>query len=349
MADMASVSKQSVFLGFLALLCVPLGLSAVPPAASGLSQPATGSLAAATGEFLTASGVADPDIWSSARLSAPSFTIHRDVPEVRLQFTVSDELGHPVKGLTAGDVRILDNESAVPRIRHFSQSEDLPLQIGILLDVSDSVHKTVAREKLASDLFLQSVLRPETDRAFVLAFSSESRVWQAPTGDRESLRQSLSGIREQGTATNLYDAVFYACRGRFAQNGDSGIVQRILLLLSDGNDTGSLHALPDAVAQAQLHDVQIYALSIHPKRGTSAGDEILMRLADETGGHFYMANSESELRAVFASMEQQMRTQYSVSFPPAGGRAGFHTLRVEMTNRRKAHIQARQAYYLDSQ
>ena len=95
--------------------------------------------------------------WTLAKSIFPVYTIRRTVPEVRFQFSVADEHGRLVTGLSANDVRIFDNQSVVQRIRQFSRMEDLPLQLGILLDVSDSVQKNVAHEKRAAQVLVQQV------------------------------------------------------------------------------------------------------------------------------------------------------------------------------------------------
>jgi VWFA-related protein len=286
--------------------------------------------------------------WAVARSAVPGYTIRRIASEVQLQFSVTDEHRRLVNGLTAGDVRIYDDQSEVKVLRNFSRVDDLPLQIGILVDVSDSVQKTVLREKLATQFFVQQVLRPQTDRAFLMAFSQEVRVWQASTGNPDALELALDRIQQLGFATNLYDALFSACLNQFSRSEENETVQRIIVLFSDGDDTGSLHALADAIALAQRREIQIYALSVHPQRKDSPGDTVLRRLAEETGGQFYVAASEKDFAAVFAAMDQQMRTQYYVSFRPERETPGFHELRMEMTGPGKLRIHARQGYYFDA-
>jgi len=278
----------------------------------------------------------------------PSYTIRRTVPEVRLQFSVADERGRLVTSLTQDDFRILDNHLPVPRIQQFSRMEDLPLQFGLLLDVSDSVQKTVFREKLAAQSFVRQVLRPQTDRAFLMAFGRDVKLWQSSTGDRTELSQALQRIQQLGYATNLYDGLFGACFGQFPELADHELAQRIIVVFSDGEDTGSLHDMPDVIALAQRREIQIYAVSVHATRRLSHGDDVLQRLADETGGRFYLASTDSDFPAIFAEMEQQMRTQYYVSFRPQKETPGFHELRLELTGPQKLHVRARQGYYFDA-
>lgn len=323
------------------LLCDPLS-PVLSDYAGGSSPTADSELLASSS---TTTGGSAPQARAIAGLIAPAYTISRTVPEVRLHFSVADERGRQVNDLGSGSLRILDNRIQVERIRDFARLRDLPLQIGMLIDVSDSVRKTVVREKLASHLFVQLVMRPQTDSAFLMAFGSENKLWQASTGDRAALYFALERMQQHGFVTNLYDGLFDACRGYFPENPEHQLAQRVLVLFSDGVDTGSLHALTDAVAIAQHNDIQLYAVSVHSRRITARGDQVLMHAAEQTGGRFYVADSEKDFPAIFAAMEQQMRTQYSVSFQPAEQTPGFHSVRLEIAGPEKLQVRARQGYY----
>src|SRR5664279_1358833 len=170
--------------------------------------------------------------WTIARSTLPGYTIRRTVPEVRLQFSVADEHGRLVTDLSARDLRIFDNQSAVQQIRHFSRQQDLPLQMGILLDVSDSVQKTTSREKLATRFFVQQVLRPQTDRAFLMAFAANVKLWQPSTGELAALRQAVDRIQQPGYETNLYAGLFAACFNQFPQLDGNDVAQRVIVLFS---------------------------------------------------------------------------------------------------------------------
>jgi Ca-activated chloride channel family protein len=325
------------------------GFSASPAPASASNDPGSTDIAAV--EYLAKNLLPSelrPKPLTLATPSLPGYTIRRTVPEVRLRFSVFDERGRLVTDLSADDIRVLDDQSAVPRIRQFTRADDLPVQVGLLLDVSDSVQKTIAREKLAATAFAERVLRQEADRAFLMAFGRDVQLSQDATSDPATLKQAVLRIRQLGHTTNLYDSVFYSCLNQFSKSDGGAATQRILLLLSDGEDTGSFHSMADAIALAQRREIQIYALSVHPGRKYAPGDATLRRLAEETGGQLYLAGSEKDFPAIFATMERQMRTQYYVSFPPQRPTPGFHDLRIETTSNRNLRIHARQGYYFDA-
>jgi Ca-activated chloride channel family protein len=328
------VRRKSLIVGVLIFFAAVSSAKGSTPDARSLGDAATSS---PTGQS-----------WTLAKSIVPTFTIRRTVPEVRLQFSVADARGRLVTSLSASDFRVFDNQSAVQRIRQFSRLDDLSLQLGILLDVSDSVQKTASREKLATQFFVQHVLRSQTDRAFLMAFAGEAKLWQPSTGDPAALRQALERMQQLGYATNLYDGLFSACFGQFPETNGPDAAQRVIVLFSDGNDTGSLHGIRDVIGLAQRYEIQIFALSIHARRKSNRGDEVLQRLADETGGRFYVAASDKEFSAIFTEMEQQMRTQYAVSFQPQQETAGFHALRLELTGPQKMRVHARQGYYFEA-
>jgi VWFA-related protein len=280
----------------------------------------------------------------NAAFSAPGYTISRTVNEVRLQFTVADEHGHLLQNLSPDDIRVLDDESPVAKFQDFARDDNLPLRLGILLDVSDSVKRVLPEEKNAALGFLNRVLRPQTDRAFVMGFGGNVQLWQAATSDHASLTRAVDRIQQPGWGTVLYDALYSACVERLHNTDDGALVHRAIVVLTDGNDTYSLRTLPEVIAAAQRNEIQIYALTVHKKGLRLAGDVILRCLAEETGGGLFVAQSASELQGAFAEIEQQMRTQYYVSFPPQPT-PGFHALRLEVRSPQNAQVHARRGYY----
>jgi Ca-activated chloride channel family protein len=283
---------------------------------------------------------------SNASLSiTPGYTIRRTVPEVRLQFTIADEHGRLVQNLSPDDIRILDDQVPVARLQDFARDDNLPLRLGIVLDVSDSVKRVLPEEKAAALDFLDRVLRPRNDRAFVLGVGGNVELWQEATSDRARLIEAVNRVHQPGWGTVLFDALYSACVDKLPNGDDGVLVHRAIVVLSDGDDTQSLRTLPEVIAAAQKNEVQIYALTVHRKGLRPAGDAILQRLADETGGEFFVAQSAKEMQSAFADIEQQMHTQYYVSFPPQQSTPGFHSLRFEVRSPQNAQVHARRGYY----
>ncbi|MGO9517657.1 MAG: VWA domain-containing protein [Candidatus Korobacteraceae bacterium] len=365
LADNPIVQKSALIYGLLLALSAAT-LAGIGEWASGGYDGSTSGFESSTAALDSSNSFASPAEYGSNRALAPlpailspavsnvalstnpSYTIHRTVPEVRLQFTVADERGRPVQNLSQDDIRIFDDESPVPKFQDFAHDENLPLRLGILLDVSDSVKRVLPEEKAAALEFLGRVLRPETDRAFVMSFAGNVQLWQGITSDRDGLIQAVNRVHQPGWATVLFDALHSACLDHLSKSDAGMLVHRAIVVLTDGDDTNSLHTLADVIAAAQRSEIQIYALTVHKKGLRPAGDIILQRLADETGGGLVVAPSARELQGAFAAIEQQMRTQYYVSFPPQSS-PGFHALQVEVRTPQNAQVHARRGYYAMAQ
>jgi len=359
-ADYPIVQKSALIYGLMLALSAATLAGIGEWAASGPNTSAAAdadSSLGAPGEYASSRASVLPPLppvsipaMSNVNLStAPGYSIRRTVPEVRLQFTVADEHGRLVQDLSPDDIRILDDQSPVAKFQDFARDEDLPLRLGIVLDVSDSVKRALAEEKAAAIDFLDGVLRPQTDRALVIAFGGNVHVWQDTTNDRASLIEAVNRVHQPGWGTVLFDALYSACVDHLAEGDDGTLVHRAIVVLSDGDDTHSLRTLSDVIAAAQRSEIQIYALTVHKKGLRLQGDAILQRLADETGGGLFVAQSAKELRGAFAEIEQQMRTQYYVSFPPQQSTPGFHALRVEVRSPQKLQVHARRGYYAMAQ
>lgn len=276
-------------------------------------------------------------------LSASDYTIRKTVPEVRLQFTVADEHGRLVPDISQSDLRILDDHVPVTRLQQFEKLSDLPLRLGLVLDVSDSMKRVIEQEKGAAMAFLHSVLRPQTDRAFVMAFGDGIKIWQDNTGELSDLAGAVREAKQSGTGTDFYDALYAACNDQW--RGPDPNVHRVLLVISDGGDTGSLHGLNDVISAAERNEVQIYALSVHTKKKSYSGDAVLQRVADETGGRLFVARKAAEAEMMFRQLEKELRTQYYVSFRPTHHAPGYHALQVDVKAPQKLLVHARRGYY----
>jgi VWFA-related protein len=285
-----------------------------------------------------------PDTSDRLPVDSPGYTFRHDVPEVRLQFTVADERGRLVRDLSAADVEVYDDQSQVKRFSDFQRDDNLPLELGLVLDTSDSVKRVLPQEKRAAVDFLERVMRPQTDAAYVMAVAGEVKTWQNSTTNRQELEDAIDRLKEPGWGTRIFDALYSAC-SETHQLPQGKNLHRAIIVLTDGYDTDSLHTFHDVISAAQRSETQVYPLTIHSTKIVTRGDRVLSYLAESTGGRLYVANSAKDLDAMFAGIEQDLRTQYYVSFPPQQPTPGYHSLRVEVRSPKKLEIHARQGYY----
>src|SRR5450755_982681 len=173
--------------------------------------------------------------------------IRKRVDEVNVVFTVTDKRDHFVKDLTQNDFRVIDDSKPVLSIQSFSRQTNLPLRVGLLIDASNSVRDRFKFEQEAAIEFLNQIIRPKSDRAFVIGFDTTPEVTQDFTADAEALSKGVRLLRAGG-GTAMYDAIYFACRDKLMQ-ADKGVIatRRAIILLSDGEDNQSRVSREEAV------------------------------------------------------------------------------------------------------
>jgi Ca-activated chloride channel family protein len=271
----------------------------------------------------------------------PTVTIRRHIEEVRLTFSVDDDK-RVLKNLPDGTFTIYDNEQEVSPTA-FSADSDLPLRVGLLVDRSDSVRKGFPAEQRAAQQFLCSVLRPDVDSIFLLDFTHQLNFRRTTVGDPDMF--AAVNALAPGGQTALYDALHAAAYYDLMTAAEPQPVRRVILLLSDGDDNDSRHSLDDAIAAAQMNDVSIYAITVHAARGYYQGDGVLAALADATGGRAFVLPNLKHLGAVFSEIQDELRSEYLVSFHPAErNHCGYHSLSVRLQDP-SLHVRARHGYF----
>jgi VWFA-related protein len=177
-----------------------------------------------------------------------------------------------------------------------------------------------------------------------MAFGDTVQIFQDPTSEVADLIGAVKQAKGPGDSTDFFDAVYSACVNQW-KTAENVPVHRVMVVISDGEDTGSRHLLTDVIAAAQRSETQIYTLNLHLRNRGYSGDRVLQRMADETGGRFFIANNAREADAIFSELEQELRTQYYVSFRPQDELPGYHALQVDVQNTRKMMEHARRGYY----
>ena len=249
-------------------------------------NPATAQQAAPAPAAPSSAGTQQPDNSNGDSKDPKIPTVRIRSDEVNVVFTVVDKDGKFVRDLKQNQFRILDNKLPPRQMMNFAAQTDLPLQVGLLIDASNSIRDRFQFEKDAASEFLYEIIRPKADRAFVLAFDEQWDVTQDFTGDIDKLRTGVRVIKAGG-GTAMWDAIYFACRDKLMKEQASGAVRRAIILISDGEDNLSRVFRQEAIDMAQRAEVIIYTISTSLVERHTRGDDDLKALAEATGGRAF--------------------------------------------------------------
>ncbi|MEP7271803.1 MAG: VWA domain-containing protein [Acidobacteriota bacterium] len=266
-----------------------------------------------------------PDPLPRPRIETPrneDGTIRINSDLVTVVTGISRRDGGSLVGLERDDFEVLE-DGVVQDISNFGKVSDLPLSMVMLFDTSLSVISQLDFERRAAGRFLERVMRPQ-DRAALFSFATDVAVLQDFTNRVPLLLNALKQLRSKG-ATSLYDAIFLA-----AEYLKPAVGRHVIVIISDGGDTTSSKDLKQALAQAQLSDVVIYAIYTGDRMSSEnlrdlAAERALANLTAETGGEAYYPASRgnggeseerslAELNEAFGRLADQLRTQYTLGF-----------------------------------
>jgi Ca-activated chloride channel family protein len=261
-----------------------------------------------------------------------------DVDLVLIPCSVTDARGAPVHDLTAAEFRVFDDGAARP-VRHLWVEGGLPLSAGVILDRSASQRSRLREHEAAVEQFLAQVIHAG-DHAFVAAVDENVVLRSEVTGGPRGLRHKLlpSAGEPLGEAcgtlrghslcggTALWNAVYAAAKKLRAREG-----AKALLLLTDGNDTGSTHSADAALEEVEGAGATVYAIR-YPDAlaGSAAGADGLTALAERTGGILFQPPG-GDYAEILRRIESDLRSRYVLGIPAADSAAGVrHRLRVEV-------------------
>ncbi len=272
-------------------------------------------------------------------------TIHARVNEVNVLFTATDKHGRFVRDLGQSDFAILDDHKPPQAVLNFRRETDLPIELGLLVDVSGSVDTRFSFEQQAATAFLQHVLRPGYDRAFVDGFNTETQMAQDFTGNVPLLAAGIQRLHDGG-GTALYDAVYNVCRDKFLNDRPNHPIRRAIVIISDGADNQSEHTRAQAIEMAQRAEVIVYAISTDDSGLVLRGDGVLEQIADSTGGRAFFPFKMKDISHSFAAIETELRSQYVVSYRPAAFDADGRYRSIEISALRKdLQVRSRRGYF----
>jgi Ca-activated chloride channel homolog len=287
--------------------------------------------------------------------------IRVEVSLVNVGFSVRDEKGNLVTNLTQDDVEVTDD--GVPqKIAFFARSTDVPLTLGLIMDVSGSQREFLKPHHNDLQAFLKTVLQPQ-DRAFLVCFGNSLRLMSDYTNSAKDLVEAMKtfekgrnleyfptiGPREHrilGTA--FYDAVYHSAT-QMMQNEERG--RRALIVFSDGEDNSSAHHMLETIEAAQANNVTLFAIRYteNPMDRLNArnkyGIGVMERIARETGGLDFDGQGKG-LQKGFHDIDEQLRSSFELAYHTgsAAGERSFHKITIK-PKQPGLTVRAKSGYY----
>ena len=233
---------------------------------------------------------------------------------VALYATVTDAQKRLVPDLTQDDFQIFDNDK--PQSIDLFVNEVQPITVVVMLDTSASMTLALDLLKAGAEQFVIRLL--PADRARVGAFNDKIQLLPgAFVGDRDELIAILKNDLQFGNPTRLWDAVGVSLE---ALDGIEG--RRVVLVFTDGDDTGSQTGRGDVLKAAQKQETMVYAIGLQSDyfngqfRVRTRPDRGLKGLAEETGGGYFELTKSAELGSTFSRVAQELHSQYLMGFSP---------------------------------
>jgi len=237
-----------------------------------------------------------------------------DVDLVLVNVTVTDPYNRLVTGLERENFRVFEDNSE-QEVVHFS-SEDVPISIGVVFDLSGSMSNKLDKARLAAIQFFKTA-NPQDD-FFIVSFNDRAQLLSRFTTSVEELQNRLMYAAPKGR-TALLDAVYLA----LSQMKGARNTKRALLILSDGGDNHSRYNERDIKNFVKESDVQLYAVGIYDPVGARSrsaeelnGPSLLQEITETTGGRAFSVENLNDLPDIAAKIGMELRNQYVVGYKP---------------------------------
>ena len=247
--------------------------------------------------------------------------------EVRLPVTVNDKKKKKnlVAGLKSGDFAVFE-DGVQQEITYFrdERTEPSDVYVGVLMDTSPSTAGKLKFSKEAAKNFIYTVTRLRKDKAAFMTFDHEINLRQDFTDKLDLLDKSVDKVKTVGSQTALYDAIWQFSDEKL-RNAPG---RRVIVLITDGDDTFSRAELSDAIDIAQRTETTIFAIStkagfLGTVPGVDAGtvkdkgDKLLTQLCEQTGGEAFFTGDMYDLEKAFKAVSEELRSQYIITYRPA--------------------------------
>ena len=279
--------------------------------------------------------------------AAQEATFHVDVKLVNIFVNVTDKNGALVGKLTRDDFAVFE-DGRPQQIAVFEKQSEVPLNLTLAIDTSGSVQKDMSDETAAGRKFAHDILRPQ-DQMSVLQFATTVRELTSFTNKLGVIDRGLGELRGDW-ATALYDAICFGSERLGKREG-----RKVLVVISDGDDTAKSSSYEDALEAALRNEVMIYSLidvPIYASAGRDTGGEhALITLAEQTGGKYFYVD-QGGLDKAFAQVSDDLRTQYLIGYYPQHQEPGTNFHRVVITVPRAApdefNVRNKTGYFSDT-
>lgn len=297
-----------------------------------------------------------------------------DTEVVNVLFTAQDKNRRLLTDLKQSDVKLLE-DGQPQEIISFNRQVDLPLSLAILIDTSASQERTLPEEKRAAKSFVETVIRPAKDEVSIVSFTGETTLEQGMTNNLTRLGRAIDrvefvppsgyiggGVIAGGTApisgsnqaaagsTAIWDAIWVTSEDVLKPSPDK--TRRAIILLTDGINTYGQKRLDDAVQAALRNEAVIYSIGIGDDFQFQGVDEgTLKKISERTGGRAFFPRDEAELRAAFAQIQVEMRSQYLIAYEPSNQKrdGSFRKIEIQIANpelaKQKVKLTNRQGYF----
>ncbi|HVF92252.1 MAG TPA: VWA domain-containing protein [Blastocatellia bacterium] len=241
--------------------------------------------------------------------------------EVRLPITVKDKDKNKfIPDLVESNFEVYE-DGKKQKIQRFVAPSKLPLNIAVLMDTSNSVKLKLPFEKDAAEDFIATVTTyRRKDQVLFATFDSNVELHQDFTDAQEPLIRAIRKVKSGGY-TRMYDGVYRIIEEKMSSLRGSD-ARRVIVVLSDGEDTASDRSLKEAIAIAQRYDVTIFGISTKNFKGIASGmvenadDKDLRLLCEQTGGQVFLPSQKIELFRAFSEVAQDLRQEYVIYYTP---------------------------------
>lgn len=288
-------------------------------------------------------------------------------------FTAVDRNKRFITSIRQEDIEVYE-DGVRQEIFTFQRETERPLSLAILIDTSNSQERTLPDEKRAAGAFVDAVIRPTKDEVAVITFTGETTLEQSLTGNPARVRRAIDrvefvppsgyiggGLSVPGTppisgtnqrlagSTAIWDAIWVTAKEVLSESSDK--TRRAIILLSDGIDTSSQLEMKDAVERAIKSDAIIYSIGIGDNFFDGVDQGSMRKVAERTGGRAYFPRSEEDLRAAFAQIQQELRSQYLVAYSPTkkAKDGSYRQVRIDVVNpelkKQNLRLSYRQGYF----